>query len=57
VLEFEGKEFKVEERTRFSLPPGGEGGEFLLKQVTPERIVVEFMGADGKAVVREIGKK
>jgi hypothetical protein len=39
------------------LPPGGEGGEFLLKQVTPERIVVEFMGADGKAVVREIGKK
>ena len=57
VLEFVGKEFKVEERTRFSLPPGGEGGEFLLKQVTPERIVVEFMGADGKAVVREIGKK
>lgn len=57
VLEFEGMEFKVEERTKFSLPPGGEDGEFFLKQVTPERIVVEFAGADGKAVVREIGKK
>jgi hypothetical protein len=57
VLEFEGKEFKVEERTRLSLPPGGEGEEFFLKQVTPERVVVEFIGADGKAVVREIGKK
>jgi hypothetical protein len=54
---FEGGEFKVEERTRFSLPPGGEGQEFFLKQVSPERIVVEFMGADGKAVFREIGKK
>lgn len=57
VLEFEGKEFKVEERTGFTLPPGGEGGEFFLKQVTPERIVVEVMGADGKVVVRELGKK
>ncbi len=57
VMEFEGKEFKVEERTGFSLPPGGEDGKFFLKQVTPERIVVEFSGADGKAVVREIGKK
>lgn len=57
VMEFEGKEFKVEERTKFSLPPGGEDGEFFLKQVTPERIVVEFSGADGKAVVREIDKK
>jgi hypothetical protein len=57
VLEFEGKEFKVEERTGFSLPPGWEGEELFLKQVIPERIVVEFMGADGKAVVREIGKK
>jgi hypothetical protein len=57
VMEFEGTEFKVEERTKFSLPPGGEDGEFFLKQVTPERIVVEFAGADGKSVVRAIGKK
>lgn len=57
VMEFEGTAFKVEERTKFSLPPGGEDGEFFLKQVTPDRIVVEFAGSDGKAVVREIGKK
>jgi hypothetical protein len=57
VMEFQGEEFKVEERTRFSLPPGGEGQEFFLKQVARDRIVVEFMGADGKAVFREIGKK
>lgn len=56
VMEFEGTEFKVEERTKFSLPPGGEDREFFLKQVTPERIVVEFAGADGKAVVREIAR-
>jgi hypothetical protein len=56
VMEFEGKEFKVEERTRFSLPPGGGGEEFLLKQVTPEKLAVEFKGADGKMVVREIAR-
>jgi hypothetical protein len=56
-LEFQGKEFKVEERTGFSLPPGGEGEEFFLKQVTPERVVVEVTGVDGKVVVREISKK
>jgi len=56
VFEFEGKEFKVEERTRFSLPPGGEGEEYLLKQVTPEKVVVEFKGADGKVMVREIAR-
>ncbi len=57
VLEFIGKEFEVEERRKFRLPPDPAGQEFFLKQVTPERIVVEFAGADGKAVVREIGKK
>lgn len=51
VLEFAGKEFKVEERTGFTLP---NGGDFFLKQVTPERVVVEVVGADGKAVVRAI---
>lgn len=53
VLEFEGKEFKVEERTGFTLP---KGGDFSLKQVTPERVVVEVVGADGKAVVRAIAR-
>lgn len=53
VLEFEGKEFKVEERTGFTLP---RGGDFFLKQVTPERAVVQLRGVDGKVVVREIAR-
>ena len=56
VLEFEGKEFKVEERRKFSLPPGGEGRDFFLQQVTPEQVVVEATGVDGKVVVREIAR-
>jgi hypothetical protein len=54
VLELEGREFRVEERTGFTLP---QGGDFFLKQVTPERVVVEVTGVDGKVVVREIAKK
>jgi hypothetical protein len=57
ILEFMGKEFDVEERRKFRLPPDPAGQEFSLKQVTPERIVVEFPGADGKVVVREIARK
>ena len=53
VLELEGKEFKVEERTGFTLP---QGGDFFLKQVTPERAVVQLRGVDGKVVVREIAR-
>jgi hypothetical protein len=56
VMEFQGKEFKVEERARFSLPPGGGGQEFFLKQVARDRIVIEFMGADGKVNKREIAR-
>jgi hypothetical protein len=56
VMEFQGKEFKVEERTRFSLPPGGGGQEFFLKQVARDRIVIEFMGADGNVNKREIAR-
>lgn len=39
---FEGDEFRVEERTRFSLPPDGDDDRYLLKEVTPEQITVEF---------------
>jgi hypothetical protein len=54
VMESKGREFGIDEGTRFMF---AQGGLFLLKQVTPEKVVVEFKGADGKAVVREIGKK
>lgn len=37
-----GKEFKVEERTRFALPSDGEEKDYYLKEVTPEQVVVEW---------------
>ncbi|HEX5791307.1 MAG TPA: Amuc_1099 family pilus-like system protein, partial [Luteolibacter sp.] len=43
-----GQSFKVEENTRFSLPPDAPQKEYLLKSVTPQAIVVESPGADGK---------
>ncbi|MBK1828755.1 Amuc_1099 family pilus-like system protein [Haloferula rosea] len=42
-----GKVFQVEEGTQFALPSGGKEKTYLLKEVTPESIVVEFEGADG----------
>ncbi len=39
-----GKEFKVEENTTFSLPPGGAKKDYLLKSVTPAGVVVEKIG-------------
>ncbi len=44
---FEGKTFKVEERTAFSLPPGGEEKPFFLKEVTDEKVTVEVRDASG----------
>lgn len=37
-----GKVFEVVEGTRFALPSGGEEKNYLLKEVTPESIVVEW---------------
>jgi hypothetical protein len=42
-----GKLFPVEEGTKFALPSGGDEKSYLLKEVTPEAIVVEFEGKDG----------
>lgn len=43
----EGKEFKVEERTAFALPPGAAKKDYFLKSVTPDSIVVEYPKPDG----------
>ncbi len=49
-----GQEFRVEENTRFSLPPKDGGEDFLLKTVTPQSITVEFAGEDGATQSVEI---
>ncbi len=42
---YEGKTFKVEERTAFSLPPGAKEKPFFLKEVTDEKVTVEVRDA------------
>jgi hypothetical protein len=49
-----GQEFRVEENTRFSLPPKAGGNDYLLKTVTPQSITVEYAGEDGAALTVEI---
>jgi hypothetical protein len=53
ALGLNGKEFEVEENTAFSLPPGGEKKDYLLKSITPAGVVVEMV--DGGQMV-EISK-
>lgn len=52
----EGKEFKVEERTKFALPPDAPEKNYLLKKVTPESIEVEYTDAKGETQTLEITK-
>jgi hypothetical protein len=52
----EGKEFPVEENTRFALPPDAAEKQYLLKEVTPDRIVVEWTDAKGAARSVNISK-
>lgn len=47
ALGLNGKEFKVEERTKFALPPTAKEKDYLLKEVTPEAVVVEWQDKDG----------
>lgn len=37
-----GTEFTIEEMTNFSLPPGGDDKKYLMKEITPEAITVEW---------------
>ncbi len=51
-----GKQFKVEENTRFSLPPGSDKKDYLLKSVTPEKIEVEYVDPSGATKTLEFRK-
>lgn len=47
ALGMKGTEFKVEEYTEFSLPPGGEKKTYKLTEVTPDQITIETIEKDG----------
>jgi hypothetical protein len=49
ALGLAGQEFKIEEQTKFALPPSAKEKEYLLKEVSPESIVVEWQDKEGKA--------
>jgi hypothetical protein len=52
-----GKEFKVEENTTFSLPNKKDGKqEYLVKEVTPNAVTVEYTNATGAKQTYEIRK-
>jgi hypothetical protein len=52
----EGKNFEVEEGTKFALPPGAPEKAYLMKKVTPDSIEVEFTGKDGATQTLEFKK-
>jgi hypothetical protein len=56
ALGLAGQEFKIEENTSFALPPGDGKKPYKLTEVTPERIVIEFTGEDGKVKTYKIKK-
>ena len=51
-----GKEFKVEENTAFSLPPGKDKKEYFIKVITPNSVTVEYTNAAGEKKPYEIRK-
>ncbi len=56
AIGYEGKEFKVEERTKFALPPDAPAKAYFLKSVTPEAIEVEVTKDDGTTESVQISK-
>jgi hypothetical protein len=56
ALGLNGTEFTVEENTPFALPPGAPTKDYLLKEVTPNSVVVEYPDADGSRKTVDIGK-
>jgi hypothetical protein len=56
AIDNEGKEFKVEERTKFALPPDAPEKNYFLKKVTPDAIEVEYTDAEGATQTLEIKK-
>lgn len=51
-----GKEIVIEENTRFALPADADKKQYLLKSVSPDKIVVEYPGPDGNPIPVEILK-
>ncbi len=51
-----GKEFKVEENTKFALPPDSPKKEYLAKIVTPDGVTVEHVNAAGETKTYQIKK-
>lgn len=40
-------EFKIEELTNFSLPPDGPGRDFFLKEISPDKVTIEYKDQAG----------
>lgn len=56
AIGYEGKEFKVEERTNFALPSDAPEKKYYLKKVTPQSIEVEYDDGSGEKKTVEIPK-
>ena len=56
ALGFNGKEFKVEENTTFSLPPGSDKKDYKVTKVTPESIEVEYTDSSGAKKTATLSK-
>jgi len=56
ALGLNGKEFKVEENTRFAIPPDAPKKDYLAKTVTPESVTVEYTNPAGEKKTIEINK-
>ena len=56
ALGFNGKEFKVEENTAFSIPPGGTKMDYFAKTVTPDLVTVEYTAPSGEKKTVDIKK-
>lgn len=56
ALGLSGKEFKVEENTKFALPPDSPKKDYLAKIVTPESVTVEYTNPAGVTQTFRIAK-
>lgn len=56
ALGLNGKEFMVEENTKFALPPDAPKKEYLAKIVTPESVTVEYVNPAGETKTFQISK-
>jgi hypothetical protein len=56
ALKYKGQEFKVEEKTKFALPPDAPEKNYMLNKVTPQGIEVIYTDAKGETKTLEIPK-